>query len=158
VIGFLIASVASALRGAILDAFALYAATIVMSAGIATTQPALPSLVRQWLPHHVSLGTAIYTNGLLMGETLPVMFTIPLVLPFVDGSWRWGLAFWGVPLVLIAILTVALAPAATEPAAVASAARPARWPDGRDPVTWRSGVLLGRAHRVYLCRAAFAAG
>src|SRR6516165_7454089 len=67
VIGFLIAGVASALRGAILDAFALYAATIVMSAGIPFTQPALPPLVRQWLPHHVSLGTAIYTNGLLMG-------------------------------------------------------------------------------------------
>src|SRR6266699_1096833 len=91
VIGFLIAGVASALRGAILDAFALYAATIVMSAGIAITQPALPPLVRQWLPHHVSLGTAIYTNALLMGETLPVMFTIPLVLPFVDESWRWAL-------------------------------------------------------------------
>src|SRR6516225_945717 len=133
VVGFLIASGASALRGAILDAFALYAATIVMSAGIAITQPALPPLVRQWLPHHVSLGTAIYTNGLLMGETLPVMFTIPLVLP----------------LVLIAILTVALAPAAKEPAAVASAARHDWWPDWRDPLTWQIGVLLGSVNGVY---------
>lgn len=158
VVGFLIASVASALRGATLDAFALYAATIVMSAGIAITQPALPPLVRQWLPHHVSLGTAIYTNGLLMGETLPVMFTIPLVLPFVDGSWRWALAFWGVPLVLIAILTVALAPAAKEPAAVASAARHDWWPDWRNPLTWQIGVLLGSVNGVYFACNAFLPG
>jgi len=158
VIGFLIAGVASALRGAILDAFALYAATIVMSAGIAITQPALPPLVRQWLPHHVSRGTAIYTNGLLMGETLPVMFTIPLVLPFVDGSWRWALVFWGVPLVFIAILTVALAPAAKEPAAVASAARHDWWPDWRNPLTWQIGVLLGSVNGVYFASNAFLPG
>ena len=62
VIGFLIAGVASALRGAILDAFALYAATIVMSAGIAITQPTLPPLVRQWLPQRVSFGAAVFTH------------------------------------------------------------------------------------------------
>src|SRR5260221_5060661 len=129
-----------------------------MSAGIAITQPALPPLVRQWLPHHVSLGTAIYTNGLLMGETLPVMFTIPLVLPFVDGSWRWALALWGVPLVLIAILTVALAPAAKEPETVASAARHDWWPDWRNPLTWQIGVLLGSVNGVYFASNAFLPG
>jgi CP family cyanate transporter-like MFS transporter len=157
VAGFLIAGVASALRGAILDVFALYAATVLMSAGIAITQPALPPLVRQWLPHHVSLGTALYTNGLLMGETLPVMFTIPLVLPFVDGSWRWALAFWGVPLVLIALLTVALAPVAKEPAAT-PADRHNWWPDWRNPLTWQIGVLLGSVNGVYFACNAFLPG
>src|SRR5262249_39514506 len=103
VTGLVIAGVASALRGAILDVFALYAATIVMSAGIAIAQPALPPLVRQW-PPRVSLGTALFTNGVLVGETLPVMLTIPFVLPLVGDSWRWALAMWGVPLVGMALL------------------------------------------------------
>src|SRR6478752_5311058 len=61
VAGLLIAGIASALRGAILNVFALYVATIVMSAGIAISQPALPPLVRQWLPQRVGLGTALFT-------------------------------------------------------------------------------------------------
>src|SRR5262249_29742369 len=63
VIGLLIAGVASGMRGAILDVLALYAATVVMSAGIAIMQPTLPPLVRRWLPGRVSFGTAVYTNG-----------------------------------------------------------------------------------------------
>src|SRR6266511_2316096 len=39
--GLLVAGLASGLRGAVLDVFALYAATILMSAGIAIMQPAL---------------------------------------------------------------------------------------------------------------------
>ena len=158
VIGFLIAGVASALRGAILDAFALYATTIVMSAGIAITQPTLPPLVRQWLPQRVSFGAAVFTNGLLVGETLPVMVTIPLVLPLVDGSWRGALALWGLPLVLIAILTVALAPAPKQAAAAAPAAGRDWWPDWRNPLTWQIGILLGSINSVYFCANAFLPG
>jgi CP family cyanate transporter-like MFS transporter len=157
VVGFLIAGVASAPRGAVLDVFALYAATVVMSAGIAITQPALPPLVREWMPRHVGIGTALYTNGLLVGETLPVMVTIPFVLPLVDGSWRWALALWGLPLVLIAILTVALAPAAKEPAATAPA-RHNWWPDWRNPLTWQIGVLLGSVNSVYFASNTFLPG
>ena len=112
VAGLLIAGAVSGLRGAVLNISVLYAATIVMSAGIAIMQPALSPLVRQWLPQRVTFGTAVYTNGLLVGETLAVMLTIPLVLPLAGGSWRWALALWGIPLVVIAILTVALAPRA----------------------------------------------
>jgi CP family cyanate transporter-like MFS transporter len=158
VIGFLIAGVASALRGAILDAFALYAATIAMSAGIAITQPTLPPLVRQWLPQRVSFGAAVFTNGLLVGETLPVMVTIPLVLPLVDGSWRWALAIWGLPLVLIAILTVALAPAPKQAVATAPAAGRDWWPDWRNPLTWQTGILLGSINSVYFSCNAFLPG
>jgi CP family cyanate transporter-like MFS transporter len=162
VIGFVIAGVASALRGAILDAFALYATTIVMSAGIAITQPTLPPLVRQWLPQRVSFGAAVFTNGLLVGETLPVMVTIPLVLPLVDGSWRWALAIWGLPLVLIAILTVALAPAPKQTPKQAAATAPAAgrdwWPDWRNPLTWQIGILLGSVNSVYFCCNAFLPG
>src|SRR5436305_14291509 len=50
VTGFVIAGTASALRGAILDVSALSSTTIIMSVGIAISQPALPPPVRQCLP------------------------------------------------------------------------------------------------------------
>jgi CP family cyanate transporter-like MFS transporter len=156
VTGLIVAGLASGLRGALLDVFALYAATVVMSAGIAIMQPALPPLVRQWLPQRVSLGTALYTNGLLVGETLPVMLTIPLVLPLVDNSWRWSLAVWGMPLLLIAILTLALAPARKPPAPSAPAA--VWWPDWRNPLTWQIGILLGSVNGVYFASNTFLPG
>ena len=48
------------------------------------------------LPHRIGFATAVYTNGLLVGEILPVALMLPLVLPLV-GSWQWGFAFWSVP-------------------------------------------------------------
>lgn len=156
VAGLIVAGIASGLRGAVVDVLALYAATVVMSAGISITQPALPPLVRQWLPRHVSAGTALYTNGLLVGETLPVMLTIPLVLPLVHQSWRWALALWGIPLVLIAILTLALAPAPKQPAPTAPVA--VWWPDWRSALTWQIGILLGSVNSVYFGANAFLPG
>ena len=96
--GLLIGGVASALRGAMLDVLALYLTTAVMSAGIAIMQAALLPLVREWLPERVSFATAVLTNGLLVGEIIPVMLTIPLVLPVVNGSWRAAFALWSVPM------------------------------------------------------------
>ena len=155
--GLLIAGVASGLRGAVLDVLVFYAATVVMSVGSARMQPALPPLVRRWLPRHVSFGTAVFTNGLLVGETLPVMLTIPLVLPLVEGSWRWALAIWGLPLVLIAILTVALAPARKEVADVPATVL-SWWPDWRNKLIWQVGILLGSVNSVYFCSNAFLPG
>ena len=51
-------------------------------------QPSMPPLVRAWLPDRIGFATAVYTNGLLIGEVLPVALTLPLVLPLVGGSWR----------------------------------------------------------------------
>ncbi len=156
VAGLLIAGVASGLRGAMPDVLVLYAATIVMSAGIAVMQPALPPLIRQWLPQRVSFGTAVCANGLLVGETLAVMLTIPLLLPLVNGSWRAGLAVWGVPLVITAILIVALAPTRRATAASAPAAR--WWPNWNNKLIWRIGIVFGSVNSVYFSTNAFLPG
>src|SRR5215467_1516416 len=134
VTGLVIAGIASALRGAVPHTFALYAATVVMGAGIAIMQPALPPLVRQWLPTRVSFATALYTNGLLVGETLAVMLTIPVVLPLVDNSWRWAFVIWGLPLMVIALMTALLAPAGTD--AQSRQAPASGWPDWSNPLIW----------------------
>lgn len=158
VAGLLIAGVASSLRGALLNVCVLYAATILMSAGIAIMQPALSPLVRQWLPQRVSFGTALYSNGLLVAETLAVMLTIPVVLPLVDNSWRWSLAVWGVPLVAIAILTIALAPGSKDGVALPPAEGRSWWPDWSNKLIWQIGILFGSVNSVYFCSNAFLPG
>ena len=50
VAGLFVIAAGCALRGAASDIGALYLATIVMAAGIAVIQPALPPLVRDWMP------------------------------------------------------------------------------------------------------------
>jgi CP family cyanate transporter-like MFS transporter len=157
VIGLTVAALGSALRGAVLDVLVLYAATIVMSAGVAIMQPALPQLVRQWMPQRVSFGSAVYTNGLLVGETLPVMLTIPLVFPLVDNSWRLSLAIWGFPLVGIALLAIALAPRAKQHASTAVSIRN-WWPDWSDKQIWQFAILLGSVNSAYFSTNAFLPG
>ena len=64
--GLIVNALASAARGAAGDVAMLFAATIVMGGGIAVMQPALPPIVRAWLPDRVGFATAVYTNGLLI--------------------------------------------------------------------------------------------
>jgi CP family cyanate transporter-like MFS transporter len=158
VAGLVITGVASGLRGAALDVAVLYAATILMSGGIAIMQPALPLLVRQWLPQRVSFGTAVYSNGLLVAETVAVMLTIPVVLPLVDNSWRLSLAVWGAPLIVIAALTVVLAPPSKETAAMAPASGRSWWPDWSSKLIWQLGALFGAVNSTYFCSNGFLPG
>ena len=93
-IGLLLNAVGGALRGAINDVLWLYAMTIVMGAGVAIMQVAMPPAVRAWVPQRrIAFATAVYTNGLLIGEILPVALMLPLVLPLVgtgNGASRSG--------------------------------------------------------------------
>src|SRR6185437_4909723 len=59
IIGLLIAAAGSALRGLAYNTLVLYAATVVMAAGIAVMQPALPPTVRQWVPKKIGFATAV---------------------------------------------------------------------------------------------------
>src|SRR5207248_10184614 len=101
--GTVLTAVGSALRGAAPDAGLLFAATFAMGVGIAILQPSLPSVVREWVPHRIALGTAVYSNGLLMGEALAASLTIPLVLPAVGNDWRLALVAWSVPVLALAV-------------------------------------------------------
>jgi CP family cyanate transporter-like MFS transporter len=153
IVGLIVTGLGSGLRGAFLDVWWLYATTILMSAGVAIMQPALPPLVRAWLPRRVSLGTALYTNGLLVGEIIPVMLTVPLLLPLIDDSWRWSLAVWGIPVIAIALATQVWAPSAPATAPVAGGR--SWWPNWRDPLIWQLGLLFGCVNCAYFCTNAF---
>src|SRR3989454_25527 len=146
--GLLVAALGSGLRGLAADVAILYAATVVMSAGIAVMQPALPAIVRQWLPDRIGFATAVYTSGLLVGEIVPVVSTVPLVLPL-TGGWREALAFWALPLIVIAVLILALAPRSAVASDGAAGARRRWWPDWNDGLVWRLGLIIGSVNSAY---------
>src|SRR5205085_12001944 len=151
--GLFATAAGSMLRGAAPEILTLYAATIVTGFGVAIMHPSLPPLVRAWLPHRIGFGTAVFTNGLLVGEILPVALTIPLLLPLVGNSWRGSFAIWAVPVALIALIVMLLAP---RPAATARANGPQRWwPDWSDPLIWRLGIALGSVNAMYFSANAF---
>jgi CP family cyanate transporter-like MFS transporter len=152
--GLVVAAIGSALRAAVVSASELYAATILMGAGIAIMQPAMAAAVRQWLPSRVAFGTAIYTNGLIVGEIVPVGLMLPVVLPYFDQSWRWGLAAWSLPLIAIAIAVAIFAPRPIDSAA-GTRSPPRWWPDWGSRLNWRIGLIVGSVASVYFCSNAF---
>ena len=150
--GLLLVAVGSALRGLSVNYAALLVTTVLMSSGIAVMQPIMPTTVRQWLPHRIGLGTAIYTNGLLVGEIFPTLLTIPLVLPLLGFSWRLSLVFWSAPIAIIAGLIYLFAPRMAEE----HAAMPREWlPDWHIGLVWRLGALFCCINAIYFSANAF---
>src|SRR3989442_9132861 len=116
-------AVFAALRGYGPSIPVLFSATFLMGIGVALSQPAFPSLVREWFPRRSAIATAVYANGILIGETLPTVFTTPVgVLPLAHGDWRWAIASWSALVLLSAIAIGAAAPART-----AGSPAPPRW-------------------------------
>jgi CP family cyanate transporter-like MFS transporter len=153
--GILLAGIAGALRGAAWDAPTLFAATFAMGIGIAVMQPAFPSIVRVWMPERVGLATAVYSNGLLVGEAISASLTIPVVLPMVGGNWRASLVAWSVPVFAIAAVTYAYARTHERRSDVPAARGGAWWPDWRSPLTWRLGFIAGGCSSLYFAANAF---
>lgn len=157
--GLLVAAAGSAARGALASTVPLFAATIAMGAGISIVQTVMPTLVRAWFPQHIGLATSVYTNGLLVGEVIPVGLTIPLVLPLVHQSWRVDFVVWSAPVLVIALLVMLGMESRDGASHVAGANRPAPqrrwWPDWRDPLIWRLGLILGSVNATYFVTNAF---
>src|SRR6516165_4033768 len=111
-------------------------------------------MVRAWFPRRIGFATAVYTNGLLAGETIAVALTIPLVLPLVDNSWRLSFVIWSIPAFATAVLIIACAPRPQGTNGAAAASR-LWWPDWRRPLIWRLGAILGSVNSMYFVTNAF---
>jgi CP family cyanate transporter-like MFS transporter len=153
VVGLLLTAIGGALRGALPDVAWLYTMTIAMGAGVAIMQVTMPPAVRAWVPHRIGFATAVYTNGLLIGEIAPVALMLPLVLPLVGGSWQWGFVIWSIPVAIIAAIVVLLAP--RRKADGSMLARRRWWPDWSDTLIWRLGIMLGTVNATYFATNAF---
>jgi CP family cyanate transporter-like MFS transporter len=126
-----------------------------MAAGVSIMQPSLPPLVRTWFPQRIGFATAVYTNGLLIGETLAVALTIPLVLPLVDNSWRLSFLVWSAPVVLTALLVIVCVVSLGGGTTTTIATNRRWWPDWRQPLIWRLGLILGSVNAMYFVTNAF---
>lgn len=131
--------IGSAGRGLSPDTVTLMLTSAVMGFGIAMMQPSLPALLPRWLePRHMAIGSAIYMNGMLMGEFIGAGITLPVLMPLMDDSWRATLLAWSLPALLVA---AALFLPRRE---MARPVRKASWlPDWKNPLTLRIGLLLG---------------
>jgi len=146
IVGLGSVAVFGAVRGYGPSAPVLLAATFLMGVGVAVTQPAFPSLVREWFPRRIAIATAVYSNGILIGETLPTALTTPVgVLPLAHGDWRWALASWSVIVLLSAVAIASFVPARVRGAAVAAR----WWPDWRRHQAVRIGLVMGMASATY---------
>ena len=145
VAGLLLNALGAAARGLAAGAFALEAATAFMCLGIAVMQPALPPLVRTWAPTRIGFATAVYTNGLLVGEVIPTAWVPQSVLPVVGGGWRASLMVWAMPVLAAALLMLVLG----RRPPMTGAPVTSWWPDWRDGRVWRSGLMLGGVNATY---------
>jgi CP family cyanate transporter-like MFS transporter len=154
-LGMVIAAFAGGARGAAAGVATLYLASIATGFGVALMQPGLPTLVRQWLPGRIGLGTIAYTSGMLMGAMFSTALTIPLVLPMAGGSWRLDLALWAVPAILIVPAFFLLSPKTDKRPGAATTIGGRWWPDWSNPLIWLLGISLGSNNAAYFSTNAF---
>lgn len=131
--------IGSAGRGLSPDTYTLMLASAVMGFGVAMMQPSLPALLPRWLePRHLAIGSAIYMNGMLMGEFIGAGITLPVLMPLMDNSWRATLLAWSLPALLVAAALFLPRREMARPVR-----RPSWLPDWKNPLTLRIGLLLG---------------
>lgn len=129
----------SAGRGLSPDTVTLMLTSAVMGLGIAMMQPSLPALLPRWLePRHLAIGSAIYMNGMLMGEFIGAGITLPVLMPLMDDSWRATLLAWSLPGLLVAAALFLPRREMSRPVR-----KPSWLPDWKNPLTLRLGLLLG---------------
>lgn len=138
------------------NAVALYVCTALLSLGIAVSQTAVPVLARQWFPTRIGFASALYSNGLIIGEAVAAGLTGQMMAEwFGRDNWRATFVVWSMPVVATIALWLALAPDAppTVYGAVGAGARAARASTHRSsgprvhPL--HIGVLLGMGSLVF---------
>ena len=146
--GVLVMALASVARGYVPTAGLLFACSLLMGLAVSVFQTALPSATRVWTPKHIALGSAVYLNGMMLGEMSGAGLTLPVMMPLAGGDWSLALLLWSIPVILIAAL-VAFIPIVNEVEETTQAASQAsqsvpqptlpRW---NDIYVWQYGLLL----------------
>ena len=154
VVGLLLTAAGSAGRGGASHVMGLLVATVIMGAGVGVTQPAIPALVGRWLPDRIVLATGVYTNGLLVGEILPVAL-FPFLFPALGESWRATFVLWAVPIAGIALLVLMMSPRQERAHADVSSRW---WPDWPARDIWRLSLIFGGVGPLYFASNAFLPG
>ncbi len=94
-IGALLFSVGAASRAISYDIVTLALFTGIIGLGLALSYPNLPKIIGMWFPPNL-FGTAsgIYGTGIMIGSTVALALTVPLIYP-ITGNWRGVFLAWG---------------------------------------------------------------
>lgn len=110
-IGLALLGSGAILRAWIPSTFTLLLFTLLLSIGIAMSQTCVPALARRWFPTQIGLVTAVFSDGLIVGESVAAGLTVPVMAAYL-GANNWGATFlfWGIPVVVTLLLWMWLAP------------------------------------------------
>ncbi|WP_327689626.1 MFS transporter [Streptomyces tubercidicus] len=122
------------------------AASALALAGIAVSNVLMPVVIKSWFPARVGPMTGLYSMALALGTSLAAAVTVPMT-EALGGSWRTGLAVWGV-LAAVAVppwLVVVRQRRAAAGAAGVTADRSAETPVriACSPTAWALAVFFG---------------
>jgi CP family cyanate transporter-like MFS transporter len=154
--GLVLLVLGTVLRALWLAIWPLYIFTALLSLGSTFSQTAIPTLTRRWFPKRIGFATALYTDGLVIGETLGAVLTLPLIAWLGQGAWSSSFLFWSVPTVLTLALWLWFAPSsravesrqpASSPAQGSALAMPK--PGSTRLTLWALGMLTGCAQLIY---------
>jgi len=162
--GLAVLAAGALLRAVFPLAIPIFLFTLLMSLGIALAQTTASVLIRRWFPAHIGLLSAIFTDGLIIGETIGAGLTVPLMLwLFGSDGWRATFLLWGLPIVVLLAFWLWLAPSEPSPGAtplpipasnaeveVERVVREKRINPAKTPVrTIHLGLLLGSGSLIY---------
>lgn len=147
-LGLAVMAGGSALRSVPEGFLAMMAATVVMGVGIAFMQAAMPVLAKLWSPGRIGRASAVYTNGLLVGELLAAGATGLIVTAWLGEQWQWIFALWVVPVPLL-MLTLVAGSHRLPATGRGSSSAELVLPDLHDARMWRLVALLGAAAALY---------
>jgi CP family cyanate transporter-like MFS transporter len=155
-LGLLLLAVGALLRAIWPAALPLYLFTFLLSLGIALAQTAIAVLIRQWFPQRIGFVSALYTDGLILGEALAAALTASVVLGMLGANaWTGTFVIWSLPVFLALALWLWLAPpaAATVPRQRPGAAKAPSMPETfarpRRASAWQLGILMGGASLIF---------
>ena len=119
-LGLALLAVGALLRAVWPTVVPLFLFTALLSLGIAVAQTAMPVLARQCFPARIGFVSALYSDGLILGEAIAAGVTKPFILgPLGADAWVATFVVWSLPVFATLALWLVLAPPAP-PTATAS--------------------------------------
>lgn len=118
-IGLVLLGAGALLRAFLPTAITLFLFTFLLSVGIALSQTAVPILARRWFPATIGFVTALFSDGLIIGEAVAAGATVPIMLQFLGSDgWMATFVLWGAPVIVLIVLWMWLAPSARTKGAI----------------------------------------
>jgi CP family cyanate transporter-like MFS transporter len=139
----------------------LFFFTLLLSIGIALGQTAIPMLARRWFPRQIGLVAALFSDGLIIGESVAAGVTVPIMGHFLGtDAWTATFILWSVPVIVLLVLWLWFAPPAPatmhrrstlpEPIPVSTASQDNPSPPRRARVSaLHLGIMLGANSLIY---------